>query len=84
MRPKKHILLTDYVLTAQLLPGNAFITEQIDYSVMVQKCPEHMILFGYVYKSSSKIIIIFEMPSSTFYYRCHCIWTTQITAFGVM
>ena len=40
MRPKKHILLTDYVLTAQLLPGIAFTIEQIGYSAMI--------LFGHV------------------------------------
>lgn len=54
MRPKKHILLTDYVLTAHLLPGNVFITEQIGYSAMIQKRPKDMILFGPVYNSSSK------------------------------
>lgn len=54
MRPKKHILLTDYVLTALLLPGNAFIMEQIGYSAVIQKYPERMILFRHVYNSSSE------------------------------
>lgn len=40
LRPKKHVLLTDYVLTAWLLPGNAFTMEQIGYSAMI--------LFGHV------------------------------------
>lgn len=33
---------------------DAFIVEQISYSAMIQKCPEHMIPFGHVYNSSSK------------------------------
>lgn len=76
LRPKKHILLTDYVSTAQLLPRNAFTMEQIGYSAMI--------LFGHVYNSSNKIIIISEVPYNTFYSRYHCILTTQIILESIM
>ena len=76
LRPKKHVLLTDYVLTARLLPGNAFTMEQIGYSAMI--------LFGHVYNGSNKIIIIFEVPSNTFYSRHHCILTTRIILESIM